>query len=664
MDNEQDVPATKPRVFQACGPCGMRKTKCDGNTPFCKVCVTRGRECFYSGPRRDKRKRTEDPDATTETPTNHHTTVSIPSSTEQSRSPTTLQTRSATLFRFRTSQGEENTRSSPSTVTINRTVPSYEPSPQQRPPELDVSLEVAAYLFAVYFNVIHPVWPILYKPLFDSTDFNGIVQSMSKSLLYAICALAACVTEDNSKAPSSRPGLIPKPWAFYKAAMLAQQIEGTPDKNDLDRLRPFQLLRSSVASCQTFTILALQLRALGESAHAYTIFSRAAAMAFNLNLHKQSPLETDSTEVQVRSRLWSNMYILDKMLACELGRPVLLPLDYSLPDPFSPMESDEYQLLKMKIGSDELVSVKAYTVSGLSMTMQLSEILEPVLRKVYSFRGRKFTKENLEYAGSLRTQVWENLKRYDEKFKEWMNSLNQQSTSQPVPTPASVTCLVWFWTVTIMLHRPFYHHWSAHTDLEDDPESKENHPREVCRNAASQICEIVEDLVPDLSRYPCNLLFPIFIAGSTLSHYITFLKEENRVQEATPNEELRDKCVIWLSIIGRNIEAAGDFDARMISDPNYSSTSERATKPHEPSAQASILHSTAATAKTGDTEPSARSSGPRHPAPSLQQSTAPASTYNWDFLNSLGDSTDALYAWDEEFKKGLREGTISITAGW
>jgi hypothetical protein len=120
----------------------------------------------------------------------------------------------------------------------------------------------------------------------------------------------------------------------------------------------------------------------------------------------------------------------------------------------------------------------------------------------------------------------------------------------------------WLWTAMILLHRPFYHYWQGHRYLGGVSANGAMHPLEVCCDAAERICQIVEAHVSDLFKYPCNLLFPIFTAASTLAHYSE--QKKDRAEERRVANNL-DMCIRWLSILGRNVKDAKSFTATIIS---------------------------------------------------------------------------------------------------
>lgn len=56
-DESWEAGSHSPRVKQACEPCRQRKIKCHGEHPTCRHCRESGVDCYYSGGRRDSKKR-------------------------------------------------------------------------------------------------------------------------------------------------------------------------------------------------------------------------------------------------------------------------------------------------------------------------------------------------------------------------------------------------------------------------------------------------------------------------------------------------------------------------------------------------------------------------------------------------------------------------------
>jgi hypothetical protein len=157
-------------------------------------------------------------------------------------------------------------------------------------------------------------------------------------------------------------------------------------------------------------ILALQQHGLGEASTAAMLCNIAAGMAIELRLNEAKPLDADYVQTQVATRLWWNLYVLDKVLACGLGKPVTLRSeDITTPYP-SAAESDEYQLLQFRRANDgEVVRIKSHTMSGFNLTIDLCYILEDILRATCSVTSKQRICKDLEAAELTRMSLWAKL---------------------------------------------------------------------------------------------------------------------------------------------------------------------------------------------------------------------------------------------------------------
>lgn len=202
--------------------------------------------------------------------------------------------------------------------------------------------ELSTRLIQKYFNFIHPIWPILYKPMYAALDYRSPTQGMPAALVAAIYAIASCI--DNKPqpfAPSTTVHKSSEPQAFFEEAMyLLQESNTGRDRNHLNAIQP------SVLNCQVLMILALQQHGLAEYPRAAVLCGSSAAMAIELRLHRPDP-SGDSISQEVRSRLWWNIFILEKMLSHEMGNPIVLRIEEAdCPYP-SESEADEYELMSV-----------------------------------------------------------------------------------------------------------------------------------------------------------------------------------------------------------------------------------------------------------------------------------------------------------------------------
>jgi hypothetical protein len=143
----------------------------------------------------------------------------------------------------------------------------------------------------------------------------------------------------------------------------------------------------------------------------------AAGMAIDLRLNEAKAPEADYIDTQIASRLWWNLYVLDKVLACGLGKPITLRSeDITTPYP-SAAESDEYQLLQFRRDDGEVVRIKSHTMSGFNLTIDLCYILEDVLRATCSITSKRRICKDLEAAETTRMSLWAKLQSCNETLR-------------------------------------------------------------------------------------------------------------------------------------------------------------------------------------------------------------------------------------------------------
>jgi hypothetical protein len=192
----------------------------------------------------------------------------------------------------------------------------------------DLFPDVSKRLFQAYFESIHPMWPLLYKPLYTSLDYTYPSPSIPEALILAIFSIGSCV--DGVRYPKTRSGLgtqdkehCPEPKEFFEESFNLLQRSGENFQRSA-----VNILVPSITTCQVLVILALQQHGVAEYSRAAILCSLASAMAIELHLHRAFK-PNEPVEREIRSRLWWNLYILEKMLSGEQGRPFILRADES-----------------------------------------------------------------------------------------------------------------------------------------------------------------------------------------------------------------------------------------------------------------------------------------------------------------------------------------------
>lgn len=304
-----------------------------------------------------------------------------------------------------------------------------------------VGWDVSKRLFDAYFAYIHPVWPILYKPKYDSSDHRSLSDQLPQPVVYAVYSIAACLKLDAADPLTSSEPETPHPSLFFEAALLS--IQRSADGSRPDRanyFHPLHLLRPSLENCQALTILALQQHGFAEPANAFMLCSLASAMAIELELHKAKMVEKDAIQAQVESRLWWNVFVLDKMIACELGRPCMLRSEDSNAPMPSTAESDEYQLLQFHFkNTNSMASIKSFTLSGFHFTIGITKIMEKVSRQIYSLESRETIKNNLHAGEQVRVNLSEELRAYHTSLNMCSSDSSTDVLGKKAISPAFVT---------------------------------------------------------------------------------------------------------------------------------------------------------------------------------------------------------------------------------
>lgn len=445
---------------------------------------------------------------------------------------------------------------------------------------VSVTPEESARLFQTYFTCIHPIWPLLYKPLYNFLGYQQLAAHLPKAVVYSIYAIAACLpssleesagsdvsaTGENDSEPA-RPTKR-KPSEFFDAALTELQCDAV---NVTEPPRMINLLKPSIPHCQALTILALQQHGLAEFSRSGVLCGLAVSMATDLRLHRNH-WAADPSEKEVCSRLWWNIYILEKMMNFEMGKPVTLRSEETDTPYPSIAESDEFELFTPmtanKTLSEQPPPVKMRTLSAFVTTIDMCKIMERISREVYSLGAREAIRQDRIAGDKLRTLLWQDLQEWKQSVENTPLKLDLSRKNVTLPAlitnyvvrilkPERETCLQSLQTIesaTILLHRPYIAHWSQCLEQNGYPPFDTPDPSQICYQSAKEICIILEAYSGYLIQMPCDLIFPIFTAASTLLHNL----RQNSTPESQDTRRQLRQCLYWLTIFGKNWKSAGE----------------------------------------------------------------------------------------------------------
>jgi hypothetical protein len=400
--------------------------------------------------------------------------------------------------------------------------------------------------------------------MYTSFDYTYPSPKIPNCLATAVFAIASCVDVHPSKQNiGERQTGVPAKSQFYFEETLSflQKNEGSNDKTLKSVFTP------SITTCQTLTILSLQQHGVAEYSRAATLCGLASSMAIELRLHR--PYETDDPiQREIRYRLWWNLFILEKMISCEMGRPVILRAEETDTPYPSTSEADEFELFsppaKRQETSDPVhISGKLRTLSVLGTTIGLATIMERISREVYGLSSRKLIRDDPDVGESKRMDLWSALRRWESEVESspLRLDLSERLTSVPgvitnyvvsirISKYITLTNLAEImYSGTILLHRPFIARWIFNSEG-NDPLAN---PLRVCLDAAQKICDILGKYFDMLYGLPCDMVFSIFTAASTLLYHA---KQPEGADIVDSQRRLR-MCIHWLSVLGKSWKSAG-----------------------------------------------------------------------------------------------------------
>lgn len=213
------------------------------------------------------------------------------------------------------------------------------------------------------------------------------------------------------------------------------------------------------------------------------------------------------------------------------------------------------------------------------------------------------------------------------------------------------------WHGTILLHRPFIARWASNPSASESMPS----PQLVCLQAANHIIFALEQYFDRLLGLPCDMVFSIFTAASTLLYQSKHSKAEE------PDTQRRLKlCIHWLSALSKSWKSAGARQ-QLLADSGYRSQCSRQVAD---CIVFDLPRNSQEPLQTPRTVPEWRPGTPLAPQPPGQtlspapprmpdngnlSSTLVPSPDDWGFLRDFGDATDEFFELDVQLR-GLLDG--------
>ncbi|OCF39477.1 hypothetical protein I317_06695 [Kwoniella heveanensis CBS 569] len=413
-------------------------------------------------------------------------------------------------------------------------------------------------LLPLYFTHVHNVWPLIYKPTFNA-------YTASPPLLLSMLAIASCVTISSASPTGSEE-----------------------DGYDFPSARLFRMAEQSVYECrnecridliQSLVLLSLRQTGCGDKQSASTYAGRACCMALNMGLNlAPNPIgrntgpsrsHNDTVEKEIRSRVYWNVYVLDKGLSEETGRPFLLTYRRTTTPLPSIEELEEYETwppptLTASAPSHRathIVPRRGYVMSCFAWTCRLAMIVEDILDldALYPPAQTEWDRSFLGKPPVLDAGVVsDQLDRWHEALPDDLN-VDPASTRSPLPHHA--IGITWYHTSRILLHSRYIkrvRHPQPQSPLatlsSSTPTTSSAVSRQICADAA----QATIDVLSCLDKHQL-----LIVASSDILHILslTALFEAIETTDADPSIAALAKnnfqqCCTWLRSVSASWPAA------------------------------------------------------------------------------------------------------------
>ena len=202
---------------------------------------------------------------------------------------------------------------------------------------------------------------------------------------------------------------------------------------------------------------------------------------------------------------------------------------------------------------------------------------------------------------------------------------------------------------TILLHRPF----ASQQDKKTDKPQKSPSPLKICFVAANDICDILEGYADNLPKLSCDMIFPIYISASTLSHYSKQIGREDPLTQRRV-----DMCVKWLQILGKSWKNAGTRQQMLAKASLPPTLGALPLKLEHPTTYPDFRNLPQDPRRTSASPLSRVLNHNVPPPPYLiegpPQVVQEVAADDWTFLDNFGGATDEFYTMDANFRELLQ----------
>ncbi|EJT97573.1 hypothetical protein DACRYDRAFT_119248 [Dacryopinax primogenitus] len=299
--------------------------------------------------------------------------------------------------------------------------------------------DLADALVDAYFAMFHHTLPVLDKMSFMTKYHDHMERGTYRddagfqSTIFGVFAVAARFLNDPRLGDVNGDGGLA--MTFYDRAMILHFIGA--DKTQLAHVQCVVLLSSALASWNLL-------------AESWLLLGQGIRTAQDLGLHRAAPKSSlTPLEREMHKRIWWCVYMLDRLLAVALGRP--LGIEDSDCDVELPLPLDD-EALRLHLEGQPMGEPSTIMVGFIALT-DLAKIGGQMLRQVYAVNKTGF---HLDAVAAAALQ--QSVDALDSALSKWCDSLPPELRSKPQGEKeifmAAILCTSYY-AILISLHRVF-----------------------------------------------------------------------------------------------------------------------------------------------------------------------------------------------------------------
>ncbi|ORZ08584.1 fungal-specific transcription factor domain-domain-containing protein [Lobosporangium transversale] len=358
------------------------------------------------------------------------------------------------------------------------------------------SPEEMTHLLNLHFTYVHPFAPVfVWSSFFKRLQNHNYTPSLL-FLLNSIFALASQFSDDISfRSDPSKSETIGGRFV-EKAKQILDTLYDTPDLYCVGGL----------------VLLAFQQMGTGNGYRSWMYVGIAVRMAQHLGLHrdclKLNP-HLPALDREERNRIWWTCFMADKILSTAFGRPQGITendVDATYPDGID--EENTQIEYKLEGATSMLTGPSPQSEKKFIYLVSLTRILGRVMASLYSPMSRASSKSKSSMTNPAP------LEQLDKELTDWLLTLPPQLQFRSVQQePGTFVCMLHmtFYTVLILLHRPYSHQSSQNAP--NDPSISLS----ICTSAANNSIEMASNMMRatdekrGVSRLKCLLYYSVLI---------------------------------------------------------------------------------------------------------------------------------------------------------